>query len=157
MHILTRAALIVACAFAPTAAMAGDARLGDLSIEGAWARASAGPAGAGAAYMHIANGGGGADRLVAASTPRAGKAELHEHVHQDGVMRMREVEGGMALAPGQHTMLEPGGLHVMLFGLTAPLKEGERFPLTLRFERAGEVTVEVDVKGVAAKAGEHKH
>lgn len=94
--------------------------------------------------------------LIGAATASAAKAELHDHQpaanqpagHAGHVMEMRPV-AEIPIKPGETVILKPGALHVMLVGLKAPLKEGERFPLTLRFARAGEVTVEVAV----AKAG----
>ena len=124
-------------------AAAEDARLGDLTIRQPWARASAGPAKAGAAYLAIVNEGASADRLTAAETPAARKAALHDHeMDGQGVMRMRPVEA-IEVAPGETAVLKPGGLHVMLMGLAAPLKQGESFPLVLTFERAGSIEVEV--------------
>ncbi|MFO1154694.1 MAG: copper chaperone PCu(A)C [Rhodospirillales bacterium] len=141
---------LAAIALAPAAAMAAESyQLGDLQITHPWARASAGAATAGAAYMQISTRGTAADQLVAASTPVAGKAELHTHVTEGDIMRMRPVDS-IAIAPGQPTELKPGGLHVMLLDLKAPLKEGESFPLTLNFAHAGTITVEVAVGSVAA-------
>lgn len=117
-------------------------------VQQPWARASAGNAANGAAYLTIANP-GTPDRLVAASTPAAHMAQLHTHVMDNGVMRMREAEGGIPL-PQRATTLRPGGLHVMLMGLTQPLREGESFPLTLRFASGAETTVQVPVLGAAA-------
>lgn len=138
------------------AAQAHDYRLGDLHIDHPWSRASAGPMqGAGAAFMTIANG-GPADRLVGASADVSERVELHTHIlTADGVMKMREVAGGIEIPAGETVELKPGGLHVMFMGLKAPLTEGDSFPLTLTFERAGTVTVEVAIEGVAA--GGHGH
>lgn len=146
---------------APVVRVSGEARadgdaavfpLGGLEIRDPWARESAGMAGAGAVFMTIGNA-GGADRLVAASSPIADRVELHTHILDDGVMRMREVEGGIAVADGGVTVLEPGALHVMLLGLREPLRSGMRFPLSLNFERAGSVTVDVEVRPITAGAG----
>lgn len=124
----------------------------------AWARASAGGAKAGAAYLSLANGGPSADRLLAASTPVAAKAELHTHLNENGVMKMRRVDG-VDLPAGGSVEFAPGGLHVMLMGLAKPLAEGDSFPLTLTFEHAGTVTVGVQVRAAGAMdAGmAHKH
>ena len=141
-------------------AFAHDFKLGDLMVDHPWARASIGQAKAGAAYLTIVNGGSEADRLIAAATPAAKRTELHTHIMKDGVMKMREVEA-VEVAPGEPTVLQPGGLHVMLMGLKAPLSEGETFPLTLTFEKAG--SLEVTVKIESAKSmepsmkHEHKH
>jgi copper(I)-binding protein len=129
-------------------AMAEPVSLGDLTITDAWARASAGRAPAGAAFMTIENAGAD-DRLIAGDADVSETVELHTHVRDGEVMRMRQVEA-IDLPAGETTLLQPGGLHVMFIGLHAPLKEGESFPLTLSFEQAGEVTVTVTVKGVGA-------
>jgi copper(I)-binding protein len=147
--LVARLAATVAIASGGTATAGESYVLGDLKIDHPWARASAGAAAAGAAYMQISTRGAAADRLVGAATPVAGKAELHTHIVEGDIMRMRPVEF-IAIEPGQAVELKPGGLHVMLIGLKAPLKEGERFPLTLTFAGAGTVTVEVAVESVAA-------
>jgi copper(I)-binding protein len=125
------------------------------AVQQPWARASAGQAANGAAYLTFANQ-GAADRLVAAASPVARRVELHTHINDNGVMRMREVEGGIAVPQGT-TTLRPGGLHVMLMGLHQPLREGESFPLTLRFASGAEVTVQVPVRGAAASGAGHRH
>lgn len=144
---------------APTlvAAQLADAhqlyRLGDLVIEGPFSRASAGRGRAGAAFMTITNTGDGDDRLIAAETDVSSLVELHAHrMDAQGVMRMREVEGGIPIPAGETVALQPGGLHVMMMGLERRLAEGETFPLTLVFDRAGRVEVTVAIGGVAASA-----
>lgn len=133
-------------AFAFTAAAA------DLAIEQPWARATPGRAPTGAAYLTLVNRGKDDDKLLAAASPVAGKVELHGSQaaagHGGHVMEMRPV-AEVEVKAGQSVVFKPDGLHVMLVGLKAPLKEGERFPLTLRFAKAGEVKIEVPV----AKAG----
>jgi copper(I)-binding protein len=133
--------------FDAPAAFAHDYKLGALSIGHPWARASAGPARNGAAFLVIENT-GAADRLIAVSGEVSERAELHHHMMAGDVMKMRRVEAVEVPANGT-AALQPGGLHIMLIGLKQPLQEGERFPLTLTFEAAGEVTVEVAVEGVA--------
>jgi copper(I)-binding protein len=123
-----------------------------------WARATAATAKTGAAYMILRNTGAAGDRLVAASTPVAGRVELHTHVKDGDVMRMRKVEAIDVDAHGS-AKLEPGGLHVMFFDIKAPLKEGQKFPLTLKFEKAGEIATEVAVRsaGAASSSGHMEH
>ena len=134
----------------PLPAAAEDYALGTLTIAEPWARASPGAVKNGAAFLTIENHGTEADRLLSAATPAAATAELHTHMmDSDGVMKMRQVEA-IELAPGSAVALAPGGYHVMLMGLATPLEEATTFPLTLRFEHAGEVTVEVTVGAVAA-------
>lgn len=145
------ALLLLAFAFP---AQAHDYKLDQLTIEHPWARATIGQTKNGAAYLVVNNGGEDADKLIAVETAAAGRAELHSHTMEDGVMKMRKVEG-IAVEPGSPAVLKPGGLHIMLFDLRAPLKEGERVPMTLVFETAGKVDVEVAVEGIAEMNGGH--
>ena len=137
----------LAAAFAASLA-AGAARAADVAVEEAWARASAGPARNGAAYVTLANR-GGATALVGVESPVAARAELHGHVMDGDVMRMRAMPE-VALEAGARVAFAPGGLHVMLMGLAAPLEEGGVFPLVLRFADGDARTVEIAVGGVAA-------
>lgn len=98
-----------------------------------------------AAYFVVRNGGAEADRLLSAESEVAGAVELHQSRIEEGGMRMRPIEG-VDLPAGGEARLEPGGYHVMLVGLKRELKGGDRFPLTLHFERAGAVMVEVEVR-----------
>jgi copper(I)-binding protein len=158
-HVLSALALAAAL-FGGSAVCAQDYKLGPLTIDQPWARASAGAATTGAAYMAISTSGTAPDQLVGASTPVAEKAELHTHVMEGDVMRMRPVQA-IDINVGEPAVLKPGGLHVMLLGLKAPLKEGEEFPLTLNFKQAGSVTVEVRVGTVGTltfpEKGGHQH
>lgn len=120
-----------------------------LKIEQPWARATPGGAKNGAAYMTLES--ADADALVAASSPVADKVEIHTHAQEGGVMKMMRVEE-VPLDPGKKVELKPGGEHVMLIGLKRPLKEGERFPLTLTFRNAGKRQVEVRVEKPGAGA-----
>jgi len=127
-----------------------------VTITGAFARASAGPVKTGAAYLTITNWTETGDRLIGARTGVSEKAEIHTHLMDNGIMRMRQVEA-VEIPAGGVAELKPGGDHVMLMGLKAPLQEGESFPLTLIFETAGEVEVTVGIAGVGAQdpAGDH--
>ncbi|MGQ9365875.1 copper chaperone PCu(A)C [Azospirillum sp. A39] len=154
MKTVFAAALAAALAAGPVlAADAPAGSAGTIAVVAPWARATAPHAKVGGAYMTLTNSGSTADRLLSAASPAAEKVELHTHLMDQGVMRMRPVED-IAVEPGTPTVLQPGGLHVMLMGLKQPLTEGSRFPLTLTFETAGAVTVEVPVQ--AAGAMEHK-
>ena len=160
MRILTLAAAALiglGLTLAGQPAAAHDYKQGDLVIDHPWARASAGAARAGAAFMTVTNAGAQDDRLLSASADVSEAVELHTHILQDGVMRMRPVEGGIVVPAGGTAELAPGGLHVMFLGLKAPFKEGDRFPLTLNFEKAGSVTVEGAIEGVAPMGGGHDH
>ncbi len=131
---------------------------GDIKVENPFARASAGMATVGAAFMTLKNDSTTPDELVSASSPVAAKAELHTHIKDGDIMRMREVPS-IEVPAGGTTALQPGGLHVVLIDLKAPLKRGETFPLTLTFAKAGTMTVEVPVKspGEMAPMTGHMH
>jgi len=122
-----------------------------ITIETPWTRA-AGAGGQGAGFITIRNS-GAADRLLSATSPAAGRTELHTMIRDGDVMRMRQVEG-IALPAGEAVTLAPGGLHIMLIGLTRPLAVGETVPITLVFERAGAVTVELAVRPAGARAAQ---
>ncbi|MFZ5918764.1 MAG: copper chaperone PCu(A)C [Chloroflexota bacterium] len=119
----------------------------NIEIEGAWARPSPKMAGAGAAYMILKNSGSEADKLVSASTTASKVVELHESfMDENNVMKMRPVEGGAIEVPaGGSVELKPGGLHIMLIDLIEPLQSGQTVPLTLEFEKSGEIDIEVNV------------
>lgn len=150
-----RIALAAAGALAAWPARARDVTAGELTIVNPWTRA-AGANGNGAAFMRLRNGGAQPDRLVSASTPVARVVELHTMIRDGDAMRMRPVTD-IAVGPGQTVELRPGGFHVMLIGLNAPLAQGTRVPLTLRFERAGEVRVELEVQAAGARGAGHQH
>ena len=146
--------LLAAAVAAPAAAH--DFTLGDLLIDHPYARENPRIGGAGGTFMTITNRGATDDTLIDASAPVSQRIELHTHIMDDGVMRMREIEGGIPLPAGETVDLQPGGLHVMLIGLEQPLVEGETFPLTLVFENAGSVDVVVSIEDITAGA-EHGH
>lgn len=128
-----------------------------IQVEQAWARASAGQARTGAAYMTLVNHGQAADRLVKVASMVAEKTELHSHVMDGDVMRMRPI-AAVEVNPGEPSVLKPGGLHVMLIGLKAPLKAGGSFMLDLTFEKAGTIQVKVAIGAVGARdSGGHNH
>lgn len=124
----------------------------DVQVHEAWARASAGQAANGGAFMKIENTSPHEERLLSAAADVAKTVELHTHIKEGNVMKMRRVES-IAVPMYGAVELMPGGLHVMLIGLKAPLKEGDTFPLTLTFEHAGKITVPVTVQGVGAMGG----
>jgi copper(I)-binding protein len=147
----TVAAVVVSIGLVVAASAADVTKVGEITIDHPWARASLGSAPNSAAYM-ILQTTGAADRLIGGSTPVAKEVELHTHVMEGGVAKMRPV-AAIAVAPGTPTVLEPGGPHVMLRGLTRKLEAGTTMPLTLVFEHTGEVTLEVPVEGLAAGTG----
>ena len=128
------------------AAHARDYKLGSLTISHPYARTTVRGQQMGGAYLTLTNA-GAADRLLSVSTDAAQSAMLHSMSMEGDVMRMREV-AAVDLPAGRTVALEPGGLHIMFMGLKAPLMEGARFPLKLRFEKAGDITVEVQVEAV---------
>lgn len=135
-------------------AQAHEYDAGQLHIEHPWSREMPPVAPTAAAYFVVHNKGGEADRLLGVSTPVAGKAELHEHVHADGVMKMQQVQD-VTIPAGGEVKFEPMGYHVMLFDLKQQATDGERFPLTLTFEKAGAVEVEVAVQKDAPQGHDH--
>jgi copper(I)-binding protein len=134
-----------------TASRAEDVKAGDLVITQAWARATPGGAKVGGGFLTIENKGTVPDKLVGASADGAGKIEVHEMTTNNGVMKMRPVEGGLTIDPGKTVKLAPGGLHLMMMDLKSPLKQGDKMPVTLEFEKAGKVAVTLDVQGVGAQ------
>jgi copper(I)-binding protein len=108
-----------------------------------WARPTVAGQGAGGGFLTL-RGGDAADRLLGASSPVAQRMELHTMRMEGSVMRMHEVPA-IDVPAGQAVHLQPGGLHLMFMGLQAPLQAGSRVPVTLRFEKAGEVRVEMEV------------
>ena len=127
------------------AAAGSAAGSGALVVDGSWARASIGGSKVSAVYLAITNRGGSPDRLVGAAAERADHTMIHRSVVEDGVMKMRHV-GAIGIPPGESVRLEPGGLHMMLMGVSPPLEAGERISVTLVFERAGEVVLSVPVR-----------
>lgn len=150
-----KAALLVALLVAPLfPAPAHDYRLGDIEIVHPWARATAVLARTGAVYLTLANQGAELDHLLGVATPRARKARLHSHIVADGIVKMRPVKA-IEISPGDPAVLQPGGFHIMLMGLEAPLEAGTAFPLTLSFERAGAIEVEIRVENAGATGPSH--
>jgi copper(I)-binding protein len=135
-------------------AAAHEARIGDILILHPWARATPGAAANGAAYLKIENQGATHDRLIAAAADVAARVELHAHIVEDGVAKMRQVEAIDAPA-GAAAELAPGGYHIMLMELKQPLKAGETFPLTLTFEKAGSIELQVAVEAAGATEPAH--
>ncbi len=137
----------------------GGAQAGDgVKAMEAWARPSLGKAPNSAAYVTIMNHSGSADRLVAAKADVSERVELHQHIMEGNVAKMRPVEGGIEVPANGKVELKPGGLHVMLIGLSGKLSEGDSFPMTLVFESGAEQTIEVSVRKISgtAKSG-HGH
>lgn len=145
-----------ALAFAFVLAAGAAAQAGELHVDDPWARASLGQVPNSAAYMILHNEGSEADRLLRAEAAVAAAVELHTHVMEGDVARMRRVDE-IELPAGESVALAPGGLHVMLIGLATPLQAGETFPLTLVFERAGTLEVTVEVRAAGRESGGQGH
>jgi len=129
------------CFGAVSALPVGVAQAAD--IVAPWVRPTAPGAKVGGAFMTLM-GGKEADRLISGSSPVAGVVELHTHIMEGGVAKMRAIPA-IDLPAGSMVELKPGGLHIMLINLKAPLKAGETIPLKLRFEKSGEIEVKVPV------------
>jgi periplasmic copper chaperone A len=124
-----------------------------IQIEQPWSRATPSGAKTAAVYMTIDNKSGTADRLTGASSDVADKLQIHEMKVENGVMQMREIAGGLPIPANGSAVLKPGGYHVMLIGLKKPLSAGENFPVTLNFEKAGNISVTVSVQAMGATPG----
>lgn len=124
-----------------------------MRVTDAWSRATAPGARMGAAYFVLTNA-GAPDRLVGAFAPVSERTELHTTKKEGGMMKMRQIEA-VELKHGEAVHFRPGGRHVMFIGLKRPLREGDTFPLTLKFEKAGPIEVTVRVRSAAGmpKAG----
>jgi copper(I)-binding protein len=138
--------LLLAAGCAPLPAATTPAAGPGITVDAAFARPSPSEGGAGGAFMTITNNSAAPDRLVGASSPTAKMVEIHETIDDNGVMKMRPVTGGFEIPAGGKLELKPGGKHVMLMGLTAPLTEGGEVEITLKFEKAGDVVVKAPVK-----------
>lgn len=148
----------IACVFVgllmlPAAAAAQEFRAGGITVVAPWARATPGGAKVGGAYLEIKAAGGAGDRLVSAASAAAGTVEIHGHINEGGVMKMRRLDG-LAVPAGTSVMLKPGGYHLMLVDLKQPLKQGDKLQLTLTFEKAGTLSVEGPVAPLGAMAAD---
>jgi copper(I)-binding protein len=142
------AAAAAFAAYAANPALADDVKLGNLTVSGAFARASPMMAQAGAGFMIITNA-GEADKLTAAKSDISEVVELHTHIEENGMKAMRKVDFIDVPASGS-VELKPGSFHVMFIKLKDQLKEGQQVTVTLVFEKAGEVAVTLPVKGPGA-------
>lgn len=153
-HLLMLAALLLPASYAN----ADDFRAAELTIASPWSMELPPNAPTVAAYFVIHNNGKDADRLLSAQTPVAGAAQLHEHVHANGLMKMQLVQN-VDVPAGGDAVFAPMGYHVMLVDLKdkSGLVDGKTFPLTLHFEKSGDVTVQVEVLKQAPGAAKHSH
>lgn len=146
----------VVALFLTLPALAQEIVKGDIKVSQPWARASPGGAKVGAGYLTITNTGKTPDKLMGGTAAVSTVFEIHDMTMTDGVMRMRRVDGGLEIKPGQTVTLRPGGLHVMFMQLKEPLKQGEKVKGTLVFEKAGTVEVEYAVAPIGAAGPDGK-
>lgn len=154
---IIRGLLLGFCLILGMPALAADT--GTIQIADSWARESPPTVTNGAAYMTLTNTGPETDRLLGGSGDVAESIELHTHIMEGNVAKMRQVET-IQVDVGKPTLLQPGGFHIMLIGLKKPLTAGQTFPLTLHFEKAGDIPIQVTVRGRdagAAADGGHTH
>jgi periplasmic copper chaperone A len=152
LHGVCGAALVLALLAVAPAARAADYDVGSIHISQPWSRATPKGASAGAGYMTITNKGTGPDRVNCVSSDAAAQCQIHTMTMDNGVMKMRPVEGGLEILPGQTVTLKPGGLHMMLIDLKHPLEAGSTMKATLKFDHAGTVDVEYPVAAIGAPA-----
>jgi copper(I)-binding protein len=141
----------VLCGLLPAVPIVAMAQQDGIRVENAWSRVAM-QGGTGVVYLSITDS-GAPDRLMSIAAPVAAKAELHESFTEHGVAKMRGV-ATLPVVPGTPVTLAPGGYHIMLMGLKQQLKEGDSFPVTLSFERAGQVTATVTVRRIGGGASE---
>ena len=132
-------------------------KVGDITVAAPWTRATPGSAKVAGGYLKVTNSGTAVDKLVGGSTDIAGRVEIHEMATTNGVMRMRPLDAGLEIKPGQTVELTPGGFHMMFMGLKRQLKQGETVKAKLQFEKAGTVEVTFNVNAVGASAPHHHH
>ena len=153
IYCASAAVFAVALAQISTApAQAADYDVGSIHISAPWARATPKGASSGAAYVTIANKGTVPDRVTCVSSDVSAASQIHAMAMDRGVMKMRPVEGGLEIKPGETVTLKPSGLHVMLVDLKHPLQQGKVVEATLQFEKAGTVKIEFPVAAIGAAA-----
>ena len=142
---MKRSLLALGALLLANAALAADFHIANLQVSQAHARPTVPGQTMGAAYLAIDNKGKTADKLLTVTTPVAASAEIHSTSMEGGIMRMREA-GALELQPAAHVTMTPGdGYHIMLVGLKSALVPGQKVPLSLRFEKAGKLDIEVVV------------
>lgn len=154
---MIRTLLTALALFAATPAFAHDITHGDLELNGPFARATLPNAPVAGGFLTIVNTGSEDDRLVSASAAVAKDTQIHEMAMDGDVMKMRQLADGIPVPAGGTVVLEPGGYHIMFMGLNAAFVEGETVPVTLTFEKAGDVVVDLHIAAAAADAPAHGH
>lgn len=130
---------------------------GELEISGAFTRATLPAAKVGGGYFTVDNKGAMPDRLLGGTSEAVEAVQIHQMEMEGDVMKMGRVEGGLEIPAGETVTLVPGGLHLMMIGIRTPFAEGECVEVTLQFEQAGEVSVLLNVGGMAADAAPEGH
>jgi periplasmic copper chaperone A len=144
--------LVLAICSLPCSASAHDYRIDSLHIDHPWAIATPNGAKVGAGYLKITNAGTQPDRLIALTSPAARKVTLHGSVKEGDVVKMRTLDKGIEIKPGETVELKPEGAHIMFEGLRAPLLEAGRVTVTLVFEKAGSIDVDYAIEPMGTKA-----
>lgn len=148
---MTRIAILLSAAilgFSAAAVSAHEFKLGELVIDHPVARATPPNAPVSGGYMTIHNNGTEADRLLSGEAAFAARVEIHEMSMEGEVMKMRQLTDGLEIPAGGEVVLKSGGYHIMFIGLEQQIKEGEKYPVTLVFEKAGSVEVEFNVETI---------
>jgi len=143
---------VVAAGIAAVPADAADYDVGSIHISTPWARATPKGAASGAGYMTITNKGTTPDAVSCVSDNASAQCQIHTMTMEGGVMKMRPVEGGLEIKPGETVTLQPGGYHIMFVNLKHSLEQGQSVKATLKFEHAGTVDVEYPIAAIGAPA-----
>ena len=138
-------------------AHAHEYKAGALTIVHPWVRATPKGAQVAGGFLTITNTGSAPDRLVGGAVTGAGRSEVHATSNEGGIARMRPVDGGLEIKPGETVKLAPGGYHLMFMDLKGSFVDGELIEGTLRFEKAGDLPVEFEVQSIGAQAPAHSH
>lgn len=155
-RLLSLLVLSTSIAVLASPASAGDAAVGSIAVKQAWTRVTPPSAKVAGGFMTITNNGKETDRLIGGSAAIAGRLEVHEMAMDGGVMKMREVAGGLEIKPGQSVVLKPGSYHVMFMDLKSEPVAGTPVTGTLKFEKAGSVDIAYDVAPLGAKSLDDK-
>ncbi|MEI6200985.1 MAG: copper chaperone PCu(A)C [Enhydrobacter sp.] len=143
-------AILMTVSLAATPSFARDYKIGSIEIVQPWSRATPSTAPSAGGFLTLTNKGDVPDRLIAIESSAATQTEIHEMKMDGAVMRMRELENGVVLPPGQTIELKPGGYHVMFMGLKAPFVKDQKVSATLVFEKAGRIDIEFQVDALGS-------
>lgn len=138
--------MAAADAAAPAGAVRAEGKIGDLAISAGYTRAMLSGQPVGGGFLTIVNAGTADDRLIAADSPVAGEVQLHEMAMENNVMKMRALKNGIPVPAGKTVELKPGGLHLMFMQVKTPFKDGDKVAVTLKFEKAGTVSLMLPVE-----------